>query len=58
MIIGYKLRYKCFKHNDWQEVSCDSRREVYGLLGDMRRMLTDYKIITLERITEFELLAV
>jgi hypothetical protein len=56
MIIGYRLKYKCVKHNEYQEITCDNKREALGYLGDMRRFLTDYKITELHKVTEFELL--
>jgi hypothetical protein len=44
-VLGYKLSYKCIKHSDYQDIVCDTRRELDGFLFDMRRYLTDYKIV-------------
>ena len=55
MIIGYKLQYRCIKHNDYQVIECDTLRELNGYLYDMKKYLQDYKIIELHN-QEFALL--
>ena len=42
-----KLRYKCVRHTDYNEILCENMKEAQAYLYDMKKYLLDYQFVKL-----------